>query len=62
MEVYEQEVGQAGAGVDAYFRLLDRDHEAGVQQVMEDAGLENPFRDGAIAETARFIRDQLGVQ
>lgn len=62
MEVYELEVNHAGDGVDAYFRLLDRDHEAGVQQVMEDAGLENPFREGAIGETARFIAAQLNLQ
>lgn len=62
MEVYELEVNHAGDGVDAYFRLLDREHEAGVQQVMEDAGLENPFREGAIAETARFIAAQLNLQ
>ena len=62
MEVYELEVNHAGDGVDAYFRLLDREHEAGVQQVMEDAGLENPFREGAIGETARFIEAQLNLQ
>ena len=62
MEVYELEVNHTGDGVDAYFRLLDREHEAGVQQVMEDAGLENPFREGAIGETARFIEAQLNLQ
>lgn len=62
LEVYELEAENPGAGVDAYFRLLDRDHEAGVQKVMEDAGLENPFRDGAMEQTARFLREKLGLE
>ena len=61
LQVYELETAEAGAGVDAYFRLLDRDYEAGVQQVMEDAELENPFRDKVIRQTAEFFTEGLGL-
>ncbi len=62
LQVYRLEAEHDGDGVDAYFRLLDRDHEAGVQQFMEDAGLENPFRDGGVADSADFIREELGLK
>lgn len=59
LQVYELEEAQAGEGVAAYFRLLDREYGAGVQQVMEDAGLNNPFRDEVLRETADFFLDKL---
>ncbi|MBR4194039.1 MAG: hypothetical protein IKQ54_06890 [Oscillospiraceae bacterium] len=62
LQVYQLEAETAGAGVDAYFRLLDRDYNAGVQQVMKDAGLENPFRDDVLEETAAFFRRELGLK
>lgn len=61
LQVYELETRQKGDGVAAYFRLLDRDYSAGVQQVMEDAELESPFRDDVIEQTAEFFRKQLGL-
>jgi hypothetical protein len=62
LQVYQLESQEYGAGVEAYFRLLDRDYEAGVQQVMEDAGLANPFRDGVIEETAEFFTEKLKLK
>ena len=62
LQVYQLEAETAGAGVDAYFRLLDRDYNAGIQQVMKDAGLENPFRDDVLEETAAFFRRELGLK
>ena len=61
LQVYQLEAETEGAGVAAYFRLLDRDYEAGVQQVMEDADLENPFRDEVLSETADFFLEELGL-
>lgn len=62
LQVYQLETAKAGDGVAAYFRLLDRDLNAGVTQVMEDAGLEDPFRVGCVRDTAAFFREQLGLQ
>ena len=62
LQVYELETRQKGDGVAAYFRLLDRDYSAGVQQVMEDAELESPFRDDVIEQTAEFFQKQLGLK
>lgn len=62
LQVYRLETEREGEGVAAYFRLLDRDREAGVQQFMTDAGLENPFREGGVAESADFLREQLGLE
>ncbi len=62
LQVYQLEAEEAGAGVDAYFRLLDRDYSAGVQEVMQDAGLENPFRDQVLEETAAFFRKELNLK
>ena len=59
LQVYELEEAQEGEGAAAYFRLLDREYGAGVQQVMEDAGLDNPFRDEVLRETADFFLDEL---
>ncbi|MBQ6159903.1 MAG: hypothetical protein IJK24_03040 [Oscillospiraceae bacterium] len=61
LQVYELEAEEAGEGVAAYFRLLDRDYEAGVQAVMEGAGLESPFREGVLDQTAEFFREALGL-
>ena len=61
LEVYRLEAETSGAGVDAYFRLLNRPYDAGVQQVMEAAGLKNPFEEGALDETSAFLREQLGL-
>ena len=61
LQVYEAEDETPGAGVDAYFRLLDRESGAGVQQVMEDAQLDNPFRSGSLSEIADFFREKLGL-
>ena len=62
LQVYELEAGETGAGVDAYFRLLDRSYDAGVQQVMEDAGMNNPFREDVLEETAEFFYRELGLK
>lgn len=62
LQVYRLEDETPGEGVAAYFRLLDRDYEAGVQQVMQDAKLESPFRDGVLEQTAEFFKEKLGLQ
>ena len=62
LQVYSLEAETSGEGVAAYMRLLDRDYGAGVQQVMEDAGLESPFREGVLEQTADFIREKLQLQ
>lgn len=59
LQVYQLESETKGEGVDAYFRLLDRDYEAGVQQVMEDAKMENPFREEVLKEAADFFVEAL---
>ena len=61
LQVYRLEAAKTGDGVDAYFRLLDRTYGAGVQQVMKDAGLENPFDEDSMKKTASFFRDQLKI-
>lgn len=62
LQVYRLEAAGEGEGVKAYFRLLDRDYEAGVQQVMEDAELENPFRDEVLQQTAAFFKKELRLK
>ena len=59
LQVAALEMEQRGAGVEAYLRLLDRDDGAGIQQVMEDAGLQSPFADGALKKAAEFLRREL---
>lgn len=61
LQVYEREVQKSGSGLDAYQRLLDRYYGVGVQQVMEDAGLEDPFAAGRLSKDADFLRKQLGL-
>lgn len=62
LQVYRLEAETKGEGVAAYFRLLDRSYGAGVQQVMEDAGLDSPFRDGVLEQTAAFFREALSLK
>jgi oligoendopeptidase F len=62
LQVYRLEAEEKGAGVAAYFRLLDRSYVAGVQQVMEGAKMESPFRDGVLEETAEFFTLKLGIK
>lgn len=62
LQVYVLEREQEGAGLDAYWRLLERDPDDGVQAVMTAAGLDNPFREGAIADLAAFYRQELGLR
>ena len=62
LQVYRLEEAEKGAGVAAYFRLLNRDYEAGIQQVMEDAELENPFREEVLEQTAAFFKEKLGLK
>ena len=61
LQVYRLECETEGAGVAAYFRLLDREYGAGIQQVMENAQMASPFRDGVLEEAATFFREQLGL-
>ena len=61
LQVYRLECETKGAGVAAYFRLLDREYGAGIQQVMEDAQMASPFRDGVLDDAAAFFREQLGL-
>ena len=61
LQVAALEMEQCGAGVEAYLRLLDRDDGAGIQQVMEDAGLKSPFADGALENAAEFLRRELNL-
>ncbi|MBQ1678957.1 MAG: hypothetical protein II062_05445 [Oscillospiraceae bacterium] len=61
LQVCELEAERDGQGVAAYFRLLDRSYEAGVQQVMEDAGLQSPFREEVLKQAAAFFRQELGL-
>lgn len=62
LQVYQLETEAPGSGVEAYFRLLDRDFSAGVQQVMEDAKLQNPFREEVLEHTAAFFNRELGLE
>ena len=61
LQVYRLEAEEAGAGVAAYFRLLNREAAAGVQQVMADASLESPFREGVLEQTAAFFLKELDL-
>ena len=62
LQVYRLEAANEGEGVNAYFRLLDRSFEAGVQQLMEEAKLENPFRDEVLQQTAEFFKKALDLR
>ena len=62
LQVYRLEEESSGAGVEAFNRLLNRDYEAGVQQVMEDAELESPFREGVLEQTAEFFIKKLKLK
>lgn len=57
LQVYMREAEETGAGLAAYWKLLEREENAGVQAVMESAGLDNPFRAGAIEELAGFYKE-----
>ncbi len=59
LEVFRLEQAKAGDGTAAYFRLLDRSYDAGVRQVMKDAGLGDPFRAEQMEQTAAFFKEQL---
>lgn len=62
LQVYRLEEEQAGEGVKAYFRLLDRSYDAGVRQIMQDAQLEDPFREDVLKEIADLFTEQLGLE
>lgn len=62
LQVYQLEKEKDGAGVAAYFRLLDRSYDAGVQTVMTDAELQSPFREGVLKETAQFFKTELNLK
>lgn len=59
LQVYQLEAAHNGDGVDAYFRLLDRDYEAGIRQVMQDALMEDPFGEDVLKTTADLFIDKL---
>lgn len=61
LQVYEREKEESGAGLAAYERLLDRTAGDGVQTVMTEAGLENPFRAGALQQIAEFYRQEFNL-
>lgn len=62
LEVYQLEAQKQGEGVAAYFRLLDRDYEAGVREVMKTAGLGDPFEEAVLERTAEFFLRELGLE
>ena len=62
LQIYELETQEEGCGLDAYLWLLEREYGAGIQQVAQDAGLENPFGSGRLAKDAEFLRAELGIK
>ncbi|MBQ1371526.1 MAG: hypothetical protein IIY70_01215, partial [Oscillospiraceae bacterium] len=61
LELCRMETEEAGAGTAAYFRLLDRAPGAGLSEVLEEAGLDSPFRRSSLQQTATFIREHFGL-
>ena len=61
LQIFMLEREEAGAGLAAYERLLDRTGGEGLQTVMVEAGLNNPFRAGALKELAAFYREEFNV-
>ena len=62
LQVYMLETETEGEGLAAYNRLLEREAGLGVRAVMESAGLDDPFREGGLEETAAFFRDALELR
>ena len=61
LQICRLEAEEAGAGVEAFCRLLDRTHGKKFACVLAEAGLESPFEKGTVEQTADFLRDALGL-
>ena len=57
LQIYLLEAEHKGDGLAVYCKLFDREPGAGVQSVLETAGLGNPFRKGGLKEIADFYRE-----
>lgn len=61
LQIYQSELVQPGSGLELYNQLLNRTHGAGLQAVVEEAGMEDPFKAGRIKEIAEFLSNGLDL-
>ncbi len=59
MQVCRLEAEQAGAGVEAYCRLLNRTHHRKFSFVLNEAGLDSPFEESTMQKTVDFLKSFL---
>lgn len=56
ISIFEMEENEAGTGLEAYLKLLDRgENELTFEEYLTNAGIESPFADNRIRELANFI-------
>ena len=56
LEICAMDLAEPGAGVDAFCRLLDRTHGKRFLEVLEEAGLDDPFEAATLEKIAAFIK------
>lgn len=61
LQICRLEAEETGAGVEAFCRLLDRTRGKKFAFVLNEAGLDSPFEENTIAQTAAFLREALGL-
>ena len=54
LQVYEQEL-ENGNGIDIYFDLLSKSSGNSILALLEEAGLDSPFREGRTEELSNFL-------
>ena len=59
MQVCRLEAEQAGDGVDAFCRLLNRTHHRKFSFVLDEAGLDSPFAESTMQRSVDFLRSFL---
>ena len=60
LEIYERELNEPGAGLDAFMKLIDCE-QTGIVGAVEEAGLQNPLTDARVQEIASFLESQLAA-
>ena len=61
LQICRLEAEEPGAGVEAFCRLLDRTRGKKFAFVLAEAGLDSPFAEETVEQTAVFLRDALGL-
>ena len=60
-ELYEQELDQAGSGLDAYLSLVDVSDEYGFLELLENEGLSSPLTADTIDRIAVTLRNRIAA-